>query len=358
DDDRSYFALFVIYFTLSLVYVIARISLDMYFQVSETTSDMLTMSAIGALSPMPVVSLIIPAVYAFKSSFSARRWSLVFTISFLIFTGTSFASGSKTMMMMPIIWIAFVYNYTNRLITLKMAIASLIALPLVLGIVLPINYAWRGNILANQQQYNQSLLTSLSAYSDAASALFDVGTSETALLATEYFQVRMQNITIVSNILRRLEEGVTPLYGYSYFLTVVSFIPRFFWLDKPTIALGTQVTHEIFERNSDDVSSTGITLVGELVWNFGPFLGPPLALVLGLLMKWSYCAFRSSYARAPVFSIIVYSQIWLNMFALLESNFAICAAGAVKFYLMHLAVYYLAGGRASSSGGNQAASSI
>jgi len=50
-----------------------------------------------------------------------------------------------------------------------------------------------------------------------------------------------------------------------------AFVPRFFWPDKPNVSRGAWFTMYLgaSNRESESTSSTGITAVGELYWNFG-----------------------------------------------------------------------------------------
>lgn len=60
-------------------------------------------------------------------------------------------------------------------------------------------------------------------------------------------------------------------WGETMQYAAYAFIPRFFWPDKPNVSRGAWFTMYLgaSNRESESTSSTGITAVGELYWNFG-----------------------------------------------------------------------------------------
>jgi hypothetical protein len=69
--------------------------------------------------------------------------------------------------------------------------------------------------------------------------------------------------------------GEVSKYGFQWGQTMqyaaYAFVPRFFWPDKPSVSRGAWFTMYLgaSNRESESTTSTGITAVGELYWNFG-----------------------------------------------------------------------------------------
>ena len=69
--------------------------------------------------------------------------------------------------------------------------------------------------------------------------------------------------------------GEVRKYGFQWGQTMqyasYAFVPRFFWPEKPDVSRGNWFTMYLgaSNRESESTSSTGITTIGELYWNFG-----------------------------------------------------------------------------------------
>jgi hypothetical protein len=128
------------------------------------------------------------------------------------------------------------------------------------------------------------------------------------------FLDRQFDPTPVSFLHREVErEGLR--YGDTMDYMAYAFIPRILWPDKPTVTRGAWFTIYLGQARTerDVTTSTGLTAIGELYWNFGlP------GVVLGMLLigafrgfLWRLCGQDVQYSpvRFLLYTSLIFSMI-------------------------------------------------
>jgi hypothetical protein len=147
-------------------------------------------------------------------------------------------------------------------------------------------------------------------------------------------------VAVVANILRYQDSGGSAHWGESYLRIIYALVPRPLWMDKPSLTIGQEFAVELGYSEPEivrlgravAVSSVGITMVGELVYNFGPFLAPLGMVLIGFGYRRMYEMLREPLAERRAGAIALYAFLWYAVvYTAHETNLAAVVAGAAKY---------------------------
>ena len=173
---------------------------------------------------------------------------------------------------LPILW----FSIKNKQARKYLVVLFIILIPLYFFIVAPLSsdlryQYWKGQEVNKTQSLRNVLQGKASDLSN---------TSKNPL---ELFLSRSGQITPPAYIIQEVElRGF--MYGGTLKYMAFSLVPRIFWKDKPMVSQSAWFTYYLGMARSPEeaTSSTGITAIGELYWNFG-YLGVIIGMfVLGL----------------------------------------------------------------------------
>lgn len=170
-------------------------------------------------------------------------------------------------------------------------------------------------------------------------------------LSMDYIFGRISNTTIVSAVLIYQEDGGSLKMGETYAKFLFAVVPRFLWPEKPVITLGKEISRNVMRQSASTRTATGITIPGEIAYNFGAIFAPLVGILFGLMFRFVYVGFRSLYRVNPQISVIIYTMVWTSFIQpVQEGSFAASAFGSVKlviFFLILLSILGLASKRHS-----------
>jgi hypothetical protein len=260
----------------------------------------------------------------------------ILTTLFLFLTYFGFLSGSKSVLLYPLITILicreayFKPSQSKRFFVLLLGL-TLMPLLLVFQTLREVQFS-----------LNIDRLT-VTNYRELLDQVFQsVNLSE--IDAYYYFIQRLNNLGIVSNILRLLDEGGIML-GSTYLRFFWFIIPRPLWPEKPSMTFGREFTVIGDYGPADGIvlgvpmsnTSVGVTAVGESLLNFGPFF-IIVALFIGGLSKYLDKLVISQNNKLA--KSLLNHFFWFNfLFVLLETNLAAILAGLVKLALFLLLIH-------------------
>lgn len=255
--------------------------------------------------------------------------------------------------MIPATGLIVLNNLNNKSMTVSLAVVPLMALwyakrkipwatLIVLGlivvfVVFPFNNTYRA--LDNRMTTGQRLEVTTQMIGDWNLEHYldrSVGT----------FGARMALVNSVAVVLRDVPRWVPYAKGDTIFLpTMVFFVPRFIWPEKPALAFGREFgeTFRVVHILDQD-TNIAVTVPGELLWNFGlPGLLFGMA-IWGVILRLYYRAFGESRDLDPIRRAI--HLVLLIQILHFESGIAFSTVMIVRTLLV-LEVYRFVGRRFS-----------
>ena len=331
--------------TLMLVLGATAISLSMafntYFQTTTELQTPLFYGAVGFLLNGFYVATVIAVGMAFRSRNRSWRVLAGLTTAFLILMAVP--TGSKTMFFIGFMFFAITWNYMAGPFTRRQAVAWFLVGFVALTAMLPFNIAYRDSLLESSST-EQSMSVATSTIATAMQDVADMDLDSLLDLMVDYSGGRFQNISIVAAIIRYQDEGGPLHYGATYGKMLLVVIPRFLWPDKPPITMGQELNRNLFGADSKNVTSVGITMVGEQVYNFSPALAPFGMILIGMFFRWLYEVFRAGFRVNPVIATATYASWWYTgVFGSGESNWATGFNGMLTFTLFLFVTFGLLG---------------
>ena len=187
----------------------------------------------------------------------------------------SFFTGSKELVLAPLISIAFAHILVKREIKARWVVAGLTGIV----VLYPIAAFYREYVLVENQlgamdalRYPGRTLSFLFAFLGGSNPIeyLQAGLDATA--------TRLNLLGVLGTIVRDTP-GVVPYQGgWTLSFLFISFIPRILWPGKPQTTVGQWVTDN-YGAGPGVISSTGISWPGELYMNFG-IVGVLIGMVL------------------------------------------------------------------------------
>lgn len=329
----------------SSAFVILLVS-GVFFQITTDVQTPLFYSAVGFLQSAMFVAVPMAVGMALKTNSLYWRNAGLFSVVVLLFFGIP--SGSKTLIMLSLIFLALAWNYSRRRFTrLQAAVAMALTVVLLLAIS-PYNAMYRDEI-SRIDDKERTMLDALDRARASLSEYFRTDPGVLLEIAFDYAGTRMSNVSVVAAVLQYQDQGGPLHLGETYFRVIYGLIPRFLWPNKPALAIGGEVAvslgygeAEVHRLGADSsLTSVGITFVGEQVYNFGWIMTAFVSMLFGAAFKWMYVAFRNGHEVSPV-ALGLYGYLWYaTVFSIHESNFAGILAGAAKTVVVLILIFIL-----------------
>jgi hypothetical protein len=210
---------------------------------------------------------------------------------------------------------------------------------MLLAILMPFNAIYRDVLLAGDTT-NQGMTENFARMSEAVVDLGERDPDALFDLAVGYTSQRLSNIAIVSVLLGYQEANNDIRYGGTYLRLFYVLIPRFFWVDKPPLSFGREVTVRLGLGRAEgrelgsEVSNTsvGLTFIGEAIYNFSVYLAPMFMMLMGMFYRWLYEAIKAQEQYSTAVTVSIACFAWYTLvFTAHESHLAALFAGAIKF---------------------------
>ena len=299
-------------------------------------------SFFGLLQAAGQSSLALAGVEASRARFRLSSWNLRLAAALMVQIPFGIATGTKTFLILPLIYLLMSINYGRALVPRRVAMVMVLMMPVVGYVVFPLNAIYRELTTQDGVRVQQNFVMAFSTFGDAINKFTSGQTADD--ITTDYMRARTSSIAVTAAILRYVDEGAKLTLGESYGRIFIAFIPRPFWLDKPDIMLGNEITIRVFHRDPDDATSTGATIVGEAIYNFGPWLAPFVVLIMGGFYRALYQSFKTGFRFDPAVATAIHVQFWYAFYmSNMESNFAGALSGAFKGLIVIVLIGYFFG---------------
>jgi hypothetical protein len=310
-----------------------------YLQTTTELQSPLFYSAVGFLQtglfvavPLAIARALQPGARAFW------EWAAIISVGVALLFGLP--SGSKTLALLGLIFLAFAWNYCRHRFSRRQALITVFLVMGVLALLMPFNSVYRDVLLANPDQAQQGLAANFSMMQDATAELGERDPELLVDLAVGYTSQRLSNLAIVAVLLGYQRSHDDLAFGGTYFRLVYVLIPRFIWPEKPPLSFGREITVKLELGQSEgrvlgaEVSNTsvGLTFVGEAIYNFSIYLAPLFMLLMGMFYRWLYEAIKAQQPNSSALAVGMACFAWYTLvFTAHESHLAALFAGAIKF---------------------------
>lgn len=320
-----------------------------YFQSArEEAEEAALISYASILSNMAVVSLLLFGAHFYrvrKDSFIygkryLRKVKTAFTIMYLIEFLYYLPTGRKEMVLLIPLLILYLRSFYIRPVMRSEFILFIIGGLLFVLIYFPISYFYR--ISVETSFYTHRIMNPLE------NILLAISNFREILLDSEYIKIGFEYV------LKRIGSTVEPFlqviyltphsidykYGVTYLLTMVSFIPRFLWKDKPTITIGNEFGKEYgLISPFDDFTHISIGVPGEAYMNFG-FLG---IIFVGIILGFVYAITYKNLFRSGIYdsSVVIYFLFLYTFTWGINGAFASAVSGFIKYLFILLPLMLL-----------------
>jgi hypothetical protein len=321
----------------SAAFVILLVS-GVYFQVTTDVETPLFYSAVGFIQSGIFIAVPLAVGMALETKEIYWRNAAIFSVAVLLFFGIP--SGSKTLMLLALVFVAIAWNYASNPFSRKQAAAALTATIGLYLLLSPFNAMYRDSI-SRIEDKDRTILIGLTEIQTTLKDFMAADPEELLDLTLDYSGSRLSNISVVASVLQYQDQGGPLHLGETYARAVYGLIPRFVWPDKPALAMGGEFAVELgygaaeIQRLGKDssLSSVGITFVGEQVYNFG-LMTFFTSMAFGAFFRWIYVSFRIGLRTSQV-ALGIYGFLWYSLiFSAHEANFAGILAGAVKVLIV------------------------
>jgi hypothetical protein len=259
-------------------------------------------------------------LYIFRSkTFYVHHYLLLGLLFFTLFARSAF-QGNRGSFMQVIILVAFAYGFSGRKFTLKHYVGgtALITAALIVGMIYGTTFR---SIKGSQEQVD------LAEYAGMVEQTFDkLADQDVGTVLSNGFDALSERIDQVSSfaVVVSNYEALAPYeetMGISnniYTDTVIFFIPRLIWPNKP-IAIEPSKYAELYFNFSENAFT--MTPMGDLLRNFGPWGVPIGMILLGILLRIIYAVFiedrEFSYWRSTVFYMLLTTISFEGIYSLI-----------------------------------------
>lgn len=280
---------------------------------------------IGSLFPLIALVLIF-----FEWIKNKSRVSYLLITIILLFIEVVYAvpSGSKERVLLPISIVLFMYSLNKKIILLPL----MFYFALFILFLFPFFDIYRSLVLTGDVISDLKLTFFL--YQKLFTG-FDLKTLSG--ISYDIFVGRLNYSYVVSVIVDNTPKIWDFKYGYTYFLFLISFIPRIIWHSKPAIAgIYNEFGRDYgFLLPIDYTTSVATTWVGEMFLNFGWF-GILCGFFYGILFRFIYSYFLQD-KKLSSLSVILYA---FSLYYMVRGdNFAEQFSGLFKFYFVMLLIF-------------------
>jgi len=320
---------------------------NLFFQGTVQERDPLAIGVIGFGIQFMYLALAIATAHALEAR--SRHWQLLAVASFTAVVAIGFSSGSKSAALIGFVFLVLTWNYVRHGINRMRSVLLALGLSGVLLVLFPANLMYRTAVSEALLQDLSPRAATIYSLESTATAIGDLGTASFLELGYGYLGSRIANVDVVATVLKRQREGMEYGWGETYARVLPAFVPRLLWPNKPAISLSNEFAVTLGYSTPDVImlgeeasfTAIGITLVGELVYNFPFVLIPLAAALLGLLFRWVYETFLEGFRASPALAVAVYALWWYGfVLPSFESNFATYFSGTVKATIGALLLFW------------------
>ena len=210
-----------------------------------------------------------------KENRSANPFSVVVIALIILEMAAGMAEGSRSQIIIPLIYTAFAYNYTIKRLGWRHVIVGTVVLVTILA---PITTIYRSAYYDKLDERGASL----SEATRVAGNLVDAGGQkqyggEVVNVALRLSSQLKGALVVYDNVPEKVDYA---LGGTFFPSALTNFIPRLFWPDKPIVIPGREFAEKFWGVSIGEKYATniGISWIGEAYYNFGWFgLVIPLA---------------------------------------------------------------------------------
>jgi len=258
--------------------------------------------------------------------------------------GMAFFTGSKSLLLKPLMMVAFAHIVVTRRIRAFWIVGGIVAII----IIYPISYFYRNVVAMGSNLSAVEVLTNPARAFGLLSA-FTAQTDITDYLTSglEATGRRFDAVGITSIILRDTPDRVPYQGGWSIGYVFIAYVPRILWADKPVITAIGQFVTDNYGPGPHITSHTAPSWVGEFYMNFGfpgIFLG---CVTLGVIFRTVQTYLFRGRPTTPVVlaAVVVISGLALSVEKSLVVTLNSITFNIIPIVMAHIGTIALSGGR-------------
>ena len=261
-----------------------------------------TMVVSSVLSPLSMFSTLSFVVLLWDHFSHAKRNHLLFPFSWLVIililleVGAGLIQGSRSRMIFPLVFVAVVYNYTVRRLSVRHLLLGAIIL---VGVLAPAATVYRSI-------YFDTLDGGGASVAGASESFERFSESAPELQIVDEIEIVLGHLTSHLEGALVIYDKVPSEEAYAMGSTFIpsallNFVPRIVWADKPIIMPGRQFAEMFWGRNIGEVYAVNmdIGLVGEAYYNFGLLGVLLIPAVFGIVLRF-FVVRLEDYSRIEV----------------------------------------------------------
>lgn len=328
-----------IYFALGLLGAVLSITSGDYIISTAKPAEVLIATIAGTLRVGLSIAFSIALAGCMSGRFKHIGWNFRLLVCGVILVLIAIPSGAKILLILPGVVIALSYNYFYKLITKTQSLYLVIVFLLFIALLFPVNLVHRQYLRQLEIDHSASVGRSVEFFAKSVQTVAELPFGESLSISMDYVFGRLSNTSIVSAVLVYQEDGGHLKMGETYAKFLFAAVPRFLWPDKPRLSLGREISQTVMGQSASSSTSTGITIPGEILYNFNPMFTPLIGFILGCLFKIIYVVFRSIYNINPQIAVIGYAMVWTGfIYPVQEGDFSSTASGMIKFILLFVMI--------------------
>ncbi len=239
--------------------------------------------------------------------------------------GMAFFTGSKTLLLKPLMMVAFAHIVVTRRIRAFWIVGGIVAII----VIYPISYFYRNVVRMGSSLSAVEVLTNPA----RAFGLLSAFTTQTDI--TDYLTAgleatgrRFDAVGITSIIVRDTPDRVPYQGGWSIGYVFIAYVPRILWADKPVVTTIGQFVTDNYGPGPQITSNTAPSWVGEFYMNFGV----PGIIVGCMTLGIIFCTVQTFlFHGRPTMSVVLASAVVISGLALAVEKSLVVTLNSIIF---------------------------
>ena len=189
--------------------------------------------------------------------------------------------GSRSRMIFPLLFAAFVYNYTVRRLSLRHLLVGTILLVLVLA---PVATVYRSAYFGALDEGGASVAGVTESFGQLSQVASELEIAVAIGAVVGRLTSHMEGALVVYD---KVPSEIDYAMGSTFLPSgLLNFVPRIAWAEKPIVMPGREFSQVFWGRNVGEMyaTNTEIGLVGEAYYNFG-WLGILMPIMFGIVLR-------------------------------------------------------------------------
>lgn len=240
------------------------------------------LSPLSMFSTLSFIALLWDHFSHVKRNHSLLPFNWLVTILILLEVWAGMIQGSRSRMIFPLLFVAFVYNYTVRRLSMRHLLLGAIIL---VGVLAPAATAYRSIYSDTLDESGASVAGASESFERLSETAPELQLADEIESVLGHLTSHLEGALVVYD---KVPSEVDYAMGSTFLPSaLLNFVPRMFWPDKPIIMPGRQFSETFWGRNIGEMyaTNTDIGLVGEAYYNFGWLAALIIPALFGVVLR-------------------------------------------------------------------------